>query len=445
MSKTPISNSFISEKDLKTSPKKTKTQNKEDISKNKNIYYYSKKFVEDKELDQSKYCYKTPYNSKNEDLDYSKMEMPVSYQLTNGKCIRLRNSQQSKYLNESDNERLNLYERQQSIHNNNNGDISINLNIESKSDNNEINYHNDMITINNRQLNEDDSKSRNSLVSYGKNNNIYPMKFIKHHKKILEKELSQNSIRGSQSERKTYKKFDLMVNPSYKYNKKFISSPIHKYLPYCKKDDEVYKKNLIKYIRTEAPNLLGGAKSIDGIFAKYVKNNGNKNNEDENNFYLLKKQKKIYSTKKIFAVEKNLYNYSLIDGKNRVDYSHPRKFNFYFDRDIGFNQSWQSPLIIANGDDDVETDDEVLGMAEEKCMDDLVEGINTWHKSSRLCRNFVVARRLNRIVKTPTFIRVEKNKICVINGNENNNNMLEGKNKIEDQSDFNVSFGKFLN
>ena len=129
MSKTPISNSFISEKDLKTSPKKTKTQNKEDISKNKNIYYYSKKFVEDKELDQSKYCYKTPYNSKNEDLDYSKMEMPVSYQLTNGKCIRLRNSQQSKYLNESDNERLNLYERQQSIHNNNNGDISINLNI----------------------------------------------------------------------------------------------------------------------------------------------------------------------------------------------------------------------------------------------------------------------------------------------------------------------------
>ena len=57
MSKTPISNSFISEKDLKTSPKKTKTQNKEDISKNKNIYYYSKKFVEDKELDQSKYCY----------------------------------------------------------------------------------------------------------------------------------------------------------------------------------------------------------------------------------------------------------------------------------------------------------------------------------------------------------------------------------------------------
>ena len=444
MSKTPISNSYISEKDQNTSPKKTKTQQKDDTTTNKNISYYSKKSAEEKELYQSKYCYKTPYNSKNEDLDYSKMEMPVSYQLTNGKCIRLRNSQQSKSFIETENEKLNLYERPQSIHNNN-CDISIKLNIESKSDNNEINHDKSIITINNRKLIEDESKSRNSLISYGRNNYIYPMKFIKHHKKKYLKELSQESKRESKSERKTYKKFDLMVNPSYKYNKKFISSPIHKYLPYCKKDDEVYKKNLIRYIRTEAPNLLGGAKSVGGIFAKYVKNNEKKNKEDENNFYLLKKQKKIYSTKKIFAVEKNLYNYSLIDGKNRVDYSHPRKFNFYFDRDIGFNQSWQSPLIIANGDDDVETDDEVLGMAEEKCMDDLVEGINTWHKSSRLCRNFVIANRLNKIVKTPTFIKVEKNKICGVNGNEIHHNMLEGKNKMEEQTDFNVSFGKFLN
>ena len=444
MSKTPISNSYISEKDQNTSPKKTKTQQKDDTTTNKNISYYSKKSAEEKELYQSKYCYKTPYNSKNEDLDYSKMEMPVSYQLTNGKCIRLRNSQQSKSFIETENEKLNLYERPQSIHNNN-CDISIKLNIESKSDNNEINHDKSIITINNRKLIEDESKSRNSLISYGRNNYIYPMKFIKHHKKKYLKGLSQESKRESKSERKTYKKFDLMVNPSYKYNKKFISSPIHKYLPYCKKDDEVYKKNLIRYIRTEAPNLLGGAKSVGGIFAKYVKNDEKKNKEDENNFYLLKKQKKIYSTKKIFAVEKNLYNYSLIDGKNRVDYSHPRKFNFYFDRDIGFNQSWQSPLIIANGDDDVETDDEVLGMAEEKCMDDLVEGINTWHKSSRLCRNFAVANRLNKIVKTPTFIKVEKNKICGVNGNGIHHNMLEGKNKIEEQTDFNVSFGKFLN
>ena len=134
----------------------------------------------------------------------------------------------------------------------------------------------------------------------------------------------------------------------------------------------------------------------------------------------------------------------MANGKNRVDYSNPVKFRFYFDNDIGFNHSWQSPLIVANGDDDVETDDEVLGMAEEKCMDDLVEGINTWNKSARLCRNFVLGKRMNKIVKTPTFIKVEKNRICGINGNENNN-VLFGKNKIEENSGFNVSFGKFIN
>ena len=443
MSKTPISNSFISEKDKNTSPKKTKSQNKQTNSRSKNMPPYAKNFAEDeKEISQSKYCYKTPYNSKNEDLDYSKMEMPVSYQLTNGKCIRLRNSPPSKSYLESDNDKLNLYEKSNINNKDCNYDMSLNINAESKSsDYNESS----MITINNGKLNDDESKSKNSLLSYGKSNYIYPMKFIKHHKKKLGKELSQGTKHGSKSERKTYKKFDLMINPAFKYNQKFISSPIHKFLPYCKKDDETYKKKLIKYIRAEAPNLIGGAKSTGGIFAKYIKNKDNeRKKEDEANFYLLKKQKKIYSTKKIFAVEKNLYNYCLIDGKNRVDYSHPVKFRFYFDNDIGFNHSWQSPLIVANGDDDVETDDEVLGMAEEKCMDDLTEGINTWIKSSRLCRNFVLAKRMNKIVKTPTFIRVEKNRICGINGNENNNVLL-GKNKIGENSGFDVSFGKMFN
>ena len=449
MNNTPISNSFFTEKDKNTSPKKTKSQNKQINSKSKNMPSYSKNFIEDeKQISQVKYCYKTPYNSKNEDLDYSKMEMPVSYQLTNGKCIRLRNSPQSKSLLENDNEKLNLYEKSLINNKEYNYGIGLNANVESKSSDYDLNNNeSSMITINNGKLNADESKSKNSLLSYGKSNYIYPMKFIKHHKKKFKKELSQGTKHGSKSEKKTYKKFDLMVNPAFKYNQKFISSPIHKFLPYCKKDDETYKKKLIKYIRAEAPNLIGGAKSTGGIFAKYIKNNNEKEREkeDDSNFFLLKKQKKIYSTKKIFAVEKNLYNYCLIDGKNRVDYSHPVKFRFFFDKDIGFNHSWQSPLILANGDDDVETDDEVLGMAEEKCMDDLVEGINTWNKSARLCRNFVLAKRMNKIVKTPTFIKVEKNRICGINASGNNNNMLFGKKKIEENSGFNVSFGKIIN
>ena len=63
MSKTPISNSFLSEKDKNTSPKKTKSQNKRTISKGKNMSSYAKNFAEDeKVLSQSKYCYKTPYS-----------------------------------------------------------------------------------------------------------------------------------------------------------------------------------------------------------------------------------------------------------------------------------------------------------------------------------------------------------------------------------------------
>ena len=50
-------------------------------------------------------CYKTPMNSKNLDTSYSKMEMPVSYQLTNGRCIRLKNSQN--YQNIFDEEEIN--------------------------------------------------------------------------------------------------------------------------------------------------------------------------------------------------------------------------------------------------------------------------------------------------------------------------------------------------
>ena len=432
MNQSYLSKSYLSEKDFNTTSKPNKSQKKQKISKNKNP-----------SQEEDKYCYKTPYNSKNEDLDYSKMEMPISYQLTNGRCIRLKNSQQSISYYEDENNNMNLYEK--NVNNNNN----ININVESKSsDSRRIDYNDNfndssLMTIKNGKLNSR-SNSKNSLISYARNNYVYPMKFIKHHKKKLSGNASQDMRKGSKSEKKTYKKFNLMINPSYKYNKKFISSPIHKYLPYCKKDDEKYKNNLINYIRTEAPNLSGGAKSTTGIYAKYIKSNENeKAKGGDIYFYLLKKKKKIYSTEKIFAVEKNLYNYCLIDGKNKVDYNHPKKFRFYFDVDIGFNHSWQSPLIVANGDDDVETDDEVLSMAEEKCRDDLDEGINTWNKSSRLCRNYVIAKKFNKnnkIVKTPCFIRMDKNKICGINKNENQD--FGKKNGIEYDSNDNVSFGK---
>ena len=202
-------------------PKKTKTQDKNDsiISEKgieKNVFLNDHFENNIKEEIRSKSCYKTPDISKNEDISYSKMEMPISYQLTNGRCVRLRDSQRTK----------NYY--------------GFNLenemnNIDSKSSN--ISQINNSFMLNNNHKESSVTKSMNSLLNYGKNDIIYPMKFVKHHQKKLFKDESQRE-RQIDNEIKTYKKFNLMINPSYKYNKKFISSPIHKYLPYCKKNDE---------------------------------------------------------------------------------------------------------------------------------------------------------------------------------------------------------------
>ena len=408
-------------KKSKSQAKKNDTNSKRDNNIKKNIPFENN--IE--EEIRSKSCYKTPCTSKNNDVSYSKMEMPVSYQLTNGRCIRLRNSQRSKSYYDYDN-----------INNN------IGLAMESKSSNKSPT--NSSFLINHNDKNISPLRENNSLFSYGKGNIIYPMKFVKHHQKKIMKEDSQKILNQNRdNEIKTYKRFNLMINPSYKYNKKFMSSPIHKYLPYCKKNDEKYKKNLISYIRHEIPVLNGGTKSVSCAFEDHIKNNKNeRKKEDEYHFFSLKKKKKIYSTMKIFNIEKNIYNYCLINGKNKMDYQHPRKFRFYFDDDIGFNSSWQSPLIIANGDDDIETDDEVLNMAEEKCMDDLVEGINTWNKSSRFCRNYVLVKKFNKIVKTPTFNSIIKNKANEIykNDNKNNNRKKDDDDNLIDID--NVSFGK---
>ena len=403
-----------------TTSKKTKSQNNKN-SENPQEIIKKNIIIEEnnKEELKSKSCYKTPYVSKNNDKSYSKLEMPISYQLTNGKCIRLRNSQRDN----------NNYDCENEINN-------IGLILDSKSS--KGSQIDDSFLINKNQKETALSKDNNSLINYGKKKCIYPMKFVKHHQKKIFKEESQKVF---VNEIKTYKKFNLMVNPSYKYSKKFISSPIHKYLPYCKKDDEKYKNNLISYIRNETPGLNGGAKSVSCVFANYMNNNNNeKPNEDDVPFFFMKKKKKIYSTKKIYAAEKDLYSYCLIDGKNRIDYEHPKKFRFYYDNDIGFNSSWQSPLIIANGDDDVETDDDVLNMAEEKCMEDLVEGINTWNKSSRLCRNYILVKKLNKIVRTPSFNNIIKNKRNRINGIDNKNKNENSKNNSIDYNI--VSFRK---
>jgi hypothetical protein len=143
------------------------------------------------------------------------------------------------------------------------------------------------------------SLSKDSLFSYGKKKYIYPMNFIKHHRKKLMKEEKIKEYIDDKKE--SYKKYNLMINPSYKYNKKFISSPIHKYLPYCKKNDEEYKKNLISYIRNE---FNSGAKTVSCIYADYINNTSNFIKEKDLAFYSLKKKKKFILIKKFLLLKK---------------------------------------------------------------------------------------------------------------------------------------------
>ena len=109
-----------------------------------------------KEVEQrSKSCYKTPYISKNGDISYSKMEMPVSYQLTNGKCVRLRNSQKEYY-------GINLEDELNKSNLNN-------IDSNSNSSNTSQIFDSYILKKEKKSL----SKDNNSLADYGKNKCVY--------------------------------------------------------------------------------------------------------------------------------------------------------------------------------------------------------------------------------------------------------------------------------
>ena len=169
MSKSKISPNFNSSNDINNNitSKKTKSQNKkspdnpqENLKKNIFTEENNKEELNNKSL------YKTPYISKNNDKSYSKMEMPISYQLTNGKCIRLRNSQRNNNYDDYENEVNN-----------------IGLTMDSKSSNTTSQIIDNSFLLNKAQKKSSISKENNSLINYGKNKCIYPMKFVMRHQK----------------------------------------------------------------------------------------------------------------------------------------------------------------------------------------------------------------------------------------------------------------------
>lgn len=224
-----------------------------------------------------------------------------------------------------------------------------------------------------------------SLKNYGRNKKIYEFKFIKrHYKKLKEDKLNTDK------ESKSFINFNLSKNEFLFIGK----SPIHNLLPYNKKNDESYKKNLYSYIKYKSNNTKNHSQN-DIIGNNYQFNIKNENPPTKENLYfILKNKKKIYSQKKKFYVIKDIYPYQLINGKHKIDFEHPKKFKFYFDNDIGFSKEWQNNLIIASGDDDVETDDEILELAKEKCDEDLADGINDYIRNKYKVKNERLKKKL---------------------------------------------------
>lgn len=186
----------------------------------------------------------------------------------------------------------------------------------------------------------------------------------------------------------TYRRFDLIKN-IFKSSSASSSdaSTIHEFLPYRKKDDENYKLKLLRFLHFKNNEAL--PKSLGGKFSRYI--GGRKNEEPDkkcDRYYEVLKRKKVSSVRKIFSTHKDLYNYCLLKGKLHVLQNSSKTFNFYFDNDIGFPLEWQKDLIENQQDDDVLSDDEIVALAYNKCMEDLGDGMEDFSNNKFNCKNY---------------------------------------------------------
>ena len=187
----------------------------------------------------------------------------------------------------------------------------------------------------------------------------------------------------------TKNKVDLRIdNQSYEYmynlskNKYFyneeehLNIPTNKYLPEKFINNEKYKINLFKFLRS---NKISDNKTENCKFFNYFNNNyDNDNNKRLSKKFFSLKNKKIYSNQKIYNTKHGFF-----DSKNKIK----KYFNFYRDNEVGFNFKWQKPLAIKSMDDDVNTDDEQLSLAKDFINKQIKEGIKKFLKNKFIVRN----------------------------------------------------------
>ena len=172
---------------------------------------------------------------------------------------------------------------------------------------------------------------------------------------------------------KNYKDYDLIID---KNEEEHLNIPTNKFLPEEFINDEKYKINLFKFLRS---NKISDNKTENCKFFNYFNNNDNNdNNKHLSKKFFSLKNKKFYSNQKIFNIKQ-----CFIDSKTKTK----KYFNFYRDNEVGFNFKWQKPLAIKSMDDDVNTDDEQLSLAKDFINKQIKEGIKKFLKNKFIVRN----------------------------------------------------------
>ncbi len=199
-------------------------------------------------------------------------------------------------------------------------------------------------------------------LTYGRRINNAPKHFLEKNMKL--EHISKQSISSNQ-ETKANNSPDISDKESDNHKKK---SPTHHLIPYCKRNDEQFKKNIIKKLK-EKPN-----KKI--YFDDKFSNTKYKPPD------VFRKRIKINSTKKMF-IEDIRFEYP---DRNTSKVKN-KKFILYKESEVGFTDDWQEFLIEMSNDEDLESEDDVVEKGVEASLRELEDGFVEFHKEQMKKRN----------------------------------------------------------
>ena len=136
----------------------------------------------------------------------------------------------------------------------------------------------------------------------------------------------------------------------------------HLLIPIDKMNNERFKILSIQKLKDKKKTLFKSAKKFiedeNNIFQKAI--------EKAEEYALLKKKKIVYSTKKDLFIFIPFYNKKFEE----------KKFPLFKDKDIGIYEYWQAHIQNSEIDEDFDSEDEQIELAQNYCLKEMKESIN---------------------------------------------------------------------